>query len=376
MHNNFYAGCLIIYFWFFGFGLNHLQAQDPYFSQYYTNKIQLNPALTGYDRGMMFSTITRNQWYGLEKGTPFLTSSAELSWEVPNLFSGYVIQNQINREGAAPINWHKAGISYAFRNRSCLSGHQKIEWALGFQANYNYLAINYDRLVFRSMLHPLDGQVVDRPPDELYNFNRDKYFDLAFGAMVRLQPVEDDDQVVLGFSAHHLGNRGGFLGTANQNTLRYSFHASYEQNEAFRQTGLYFTPTFRTDIQSASAWWAKDGFRSMFTQIGSVVTIGTDNKFWVGGWYRGRIIRSQTLDVKGNIHAIILGIGFRNLYNSSFRRGSNNWQAGITYDYNISGNGRGLIGDGNGTLEFFLTFNLPQATWAQCSGIRVCPPTL
>ncbi|MCB0634515.1 MAG: type IX secretion system membrane protein PorP/SprF, partial [Lewinella sp.] len=43
-------------------GLVELKAQDPSFSQFYANRVYLNPAFVGLESGITLSATSRMQW--------------------------------------------------------------------------------------------------------------------------------------------------------------------------------------------------------------------------------------------------------------------------------------------------------------------------
>ena len=54
---------------------NTLSAQQTHFSQYFSNPLELNPALTGYFEGRFrLSSVYRSQW--AQDGNPFITVAA------------------------------------------------------------------------------------------------------------------------------------------------------------------------------------------------------------------------------------------------------------------------------------------------------------
>ena len=57
----------------FCFGI--LKAQDPLFTQFFSNSLQLNPALAGRDLSPRFHTTYRNQWP--EINNSFITYNVE-----------------------------------------------------------------------------------------------------------------------------------------------------------------------------------------------------------------------------------------------------------------------------------------------------------
>ena len=67
-------------------GLTLLQAQDPSFSQFYANRIYLNPAFTGLESGLTVGAVSRMQWLTVDGG--FRTYGFTLELQEPHLSSG------------------------------------------------------------------------------------------------------------------------------------------------------------------------------------------------------------------------------------------------------------------------------------------------
>ena len=51
--------------------------QDPSFSQFYANRIYLNPAFTGIENGISFAGTSRNQWSKVDQGFKTYIASVE-----------------------------------------------------------------------------------------------------------------------------------------------------------------------------------------------------------------------------------------------------------------------------------------------------------
>ncbi|MEL6846619.1 MAG: type IX secretion system membrane protein PorP/SprF, partial [Bacteroidota bacterium] len=95
-----------------------LQAQDPILSQYYTNKIYLNPALTGFEGGTTVNMNYRNQWYAIAGNlAQFTTNSAAVDVELPCIQSAFGLIYVDNLEGEGRLRWQSLGLSYAWRSR-------------------------------------------------------------------------------------------------------------------------------------------------------------------------------------------------------------------------------------------------------------------
>lgn len=99
-------------------------AQDPYFSQFYNNRIYLNPAYAGLDRDWTVSLNHRDQWAGVPDGdfntlnaslrTSMLSGELQLPCVLQNdqLNFGAAISLFHDRAGGAPLE--TTGLSWAF----------------------------------------------------------------------------------------------------------------------------------------------------------------------------------------------------------------------------------------------------------------------
>ena len=96
----------------FVFLMEQANAQDPSFSQFYANRIYLNPALTGLDPGITFSAISRVQWMQADRG--FRTFGAALELQEPFLRSGFGLNVMHNAEGIGNLATTNVGFSYAY----------------------------------------------------------------------------------------------------------------------------------------------------------------------------------------------------------------------------------------------------------------------
>ena len=135
------------------FTVNAFSQQEPLFSQYYTNDMSINPAISGSKTYNPLTIQTRQQWLGFE-GAP-LTSN---------------------------ISYHAA-----LNNRSSMGGYLMFDKAFpsmqaNLHLNYAYhIPLNYDRvnlsfgLGAKLMYHNLDFNNGDLPPGEDAAFSATSY---------------------------------------------------------------------------------------------------------------------------------------------------------------------------------------------------------
>ena len=68
----------------------NIQSQDPVFTQFFANALQLNPGLAGRDLSPRFHTTYRNQWPGLNNA--FITYNIEYDQFADKLHGGLGFQ--------------------------------------------------------------------------------------------------------------------------------------------------------------------------------------------------------------------------------------------------------------------------------------------
>jgi type IX secretion system PorP/SprF family membrane protein len=161
-------------------------AQDPEFTQFYANKLYLNPAFAGSQRCPRISVNYRNQWPAL--GSTYVTYNASYDQFVRPLEGGLgiLLMNDVQGDGAISTSTISGMYSYALR------ANRFFTVRMGFQASYYQKKLNWD-FVFPDMLHPLYGPIWptnEIPPSNLsrsffdfsagiVGFNRDYFFGVA-----------------------------------------------------------------------------------------------------------------------------------------------------------------------------------------------------
>ncbi|OFY34014.1 MAG: hypothetical protein A2W91_15485 [Bacteroidetes bacterium GWF2_38_335] len=167
-------------------GTQLANAQDPEFTQFYANKLYLNPAFAGAQRCPRISLNYRNQWPAL--GSTYVTYNASFDRFVNPLGGGVglLLMNDVQGDGAITTTSISGLYSYS------LHATRFFTVRAGFQATYFQKKLNWD-FIFPDMLHPLYGPVFptsEIQPDNLsrgffdfstgiVGFNRDYFFGIA-----------------------------------------------------------------------------------------------------------------------------------------------------------------------------------------------------
>ncbi len=181
-------------------------AQDPAFSQFFSNPLYLNPAMAGSDICPRLSLNHRNQWPGI--GQTYLTYSATYDQFVDKLGGGLGVGVFSDVAGAGDLNTTHINLTYSYH----LKISKKLSVNAGFEAAYRQLGVDWSQLKFGDMIDPIQGFVLPTNED-LVNYNNNKGFaDFASGFMA-FGSANDKFDYYFGFAAHHITQPDqGFLG--------------------------------------------------------------------------------------------------------------------------------------------------------------------
>lgn len=184
-----------------------VDAQDNFFSQFFANRIYLNPAFAGLDRGVAVTTSARNQWYRANKGYSFTAVSAE--WQEGCWNSGFGLSIQASQEGLAPLFTGGVGLTYAY-----LIPYRGGNVHVGLQYGFIEKRMDWSRLTFSDQLDPIFGNVQPSGVEVLND--RVRFHDFSFGAVWRFSSrmITRRNSLRryhshLGFAVHHLASLVG-----------------------------------------------------------------------------------------------------------------------------------------------------------------------
>ncbi len=166
-------------------------AQDPHFSQFYANRLYLNPAFAGSEVCPRFSMNYRNQWPAL--GQSFVTYTASFDSYVSAVNGGVGIQliNDVQGDGVIRTTGLDAMYSYT------LEISRNFNVTGGFQASYVQRALDWGSLIFPDMIDAYFGEIYstkERVPTDLTK----SYFDFSAGA------IGFGQNFYFGVAVHHL----------------------------------------------------------------------------------------------------------------------------------------------------------------------------
>jgi type IX secretion system PorP/SprF family membrane protein len=256
----------------------HLSAQDPFFSQFFANRVYLNPAYTGIDPGSTLTLNYRDQWFGLADGTSaptidgFRTYNATYNYQVPcfnrleNTRLGLAGSAFHDATGAAPMTITGGALSASLeqqlvgintRKGSVKSKFRDLSLRAGFQYGWSKRRMIRDYTIYSYQLHPIDGldPLTATSGEPLESSG---YGNLNVGFMVRGGVQWDKysyTRFTLGFSVNNVNQPDVSLENAANAVplpMRTTIHGGFTmQFGGSRGSGesWYLSPQFRLDRQ-------------------------------------------------------------------------------------------------------------------------------
>ncbi|MEM6725119.1 MAG: PorP/SprF family type IX secretion system membrane protein [Bacteroidota bacterium] len=313
-----------------------VQAQDPSFSQFYANKLYLNPAFAGSQPGLTLSMAYRSQWSYVPGG--FKTYSLGVDIQEPLLSSTFGFFAMQDQEGAGALKTLHSGFIYGYIIRA--SKNFNIHMAV--KTSYNEKSVDWSKLTFTDQLDPVYGVI--RPTTAVPIVERKQYVDFDAGLVARFSAkigkLETNNNI--GFAVHHLAEPDEslqLLGTTVPR--RYTFHAgsmlpiNYWTSSDKRI--FYISPNIKFDYQNNI----------------KVLTYGfyaLSSPFYVGLFYQNQ---QPAIDLN-NTNALIVVAGLE---------GNLSKVSTYTIGYSFDANMTGLSTTARGVHELTFRMNFQAATF-------------
>lgn len=199
-------------------GLNTvLQAQDPYFSQFYLNPVYMNPAYSGTMKVPRLGIQYRNQWPAMNKA--YTTYFASFDTYLPKITSGigFVMYRDVQGDGIYTQSSFKAIYSKEIR----IDRNWTMYGSLSAGAQMN--SLDFNSLVFPDGLDALFGQ--NQPTNEAVPENNQRIFP-DFGAGILLF----NDKYFIGLACDHLSQPNQSLYSGYPIALSRKYTAHLEVN--------------------------------------------------------------------------------------------------------------------------------------------------
>ncbi len=263
---------------FLGFS-EKIFAQDPEFTQFYSNPLYLNPALAGTARCPRVCLNYRNQWPGIS-GT-YVTYSASYDQHIYAIGGGLGLLITNDKAGQGTLTTTNVSGIYSYQ----LPLTREFSMKFGVQATYFQKSIDWSKLTF--------GDMIDERRGFVYNTNEEQKLSSKSNVDFSAGILGYSSRYFFGFAAHHLTQPDeGLLGGPSKLPMKLTGHAGatlpigdkgsatfispnvlFQKQQNFQQLnlGLYFTK----GSMVAGLWYRNQdsfiavvGFQQHFFKVG------------------------------------------------------------------------------------------------------------
>jgi type IX secretion system PorP/SprF family membrane protein len=288
----------------------HSMAQDPTFTQFYSNPVYLNPALAGSSGCPRIAMNYRNQWPQLTGN--FITYAAAYDTYAKNISGGVGIMAMHDQQGQGTIQTSMIAGTYSYY----LKVNRKFRIMFGGQAAYFQKYLDWSKLTFGDQIDPRRGfiyQTGDVPRGNgshgffdvsagMVGFTKNFYFGVAGHHLNRPDEsmILGDSRLPIRVTGHmganiKLGQRGRY---SSSTTLMPNVIYQYQNGFQQFNIGAYL----KYESFTIGAWYRnRDAF---------IVSLGiTTEKFRIG--YSYDLTVSQLGGVTGGSHEISMGINLK-----------------------------------------------------------------
>ena len=208
-----------------------LSAQDPILSQFYINRLYLNPAYAGVNRDLTIGVVNRQQWTNIRGPHSITLATADVG--CPTSGVGFGLRLFDHLVGTA--GYHKTDLAGSISVN--IPGYFGRGWPFrqmrkakyligaGLQYGLGQKRIDWSKLVFSDQIDPFQGIVA---PNTFLNIGNDVSnftHDLSAGLLFRGELSRDGSFFSLGLSGFHLNRpRETMIGLDHRIPTRYTAH--------------------------------------------------------------------------------------------------------------------------------------------------------
>ncbi len=291
-------------------------AQDPQFSQFYSNPLYLNPAFTGTGSDPRITSNYRNQWPS--SGNTFVTYNLAFDQYIPGIQGAIGFQALYDREISGTISTMQSSFVYCYHVR--VNDHFFVTSAL--QAGFVMKQFDTKNLIFPGMINQENGYITDNYALP-FESGKKIFPDFSFGM------VGQRNDLYFGFAIHHLTKpdqsilEGDGMGNLPR---KITLHCGAKLHE------------FTRSLISKDFWLSPNAIyqqQGVFKQL-NVGMYAVANSITFGAWYRNNI--STRPD------AVIGMIGYS----------TRSFQIGYSFDYVLSDLALYSMGSHEISLIFYL----------------------
>lgn len=184
------------------FSTKTVRAQDPNYSQFFSNPLYYNPAYTGISQGLRARFDYRKQWPNLRNDFQTYNFNADVSIREFPGSGGVGLMFNKDRAGAGFLETSTAAFLTAVRIRLT----EGIYTQVGVMSSFVQNRVNWDKYVFTDQINPKYGNIYETgfitpESDQL------SYPDFNVGAVFRFaQPSQGTTNIfgTFGFAVHHV----------------------------------------------------------------------------------------------------------------------------------------------------------------------------
>ncbi|MEO1259470.1 MAG: PorP/SprF family type IX secretion system membrane protein [Bacteroidota bacterium] len=228
-----------------------IQAQDPVFTQFYTSRFNLNPALVGGDAAFSARVHYRRQWHQVPGG--FETYAASLEFFIPSIGVGiapFVLKDEEGTGNFRTVNYGSA-FSVEVPLSSGITAHG------GIRASVVEKSANLDGVIFSDQLDPVYGSIY--PTNAPLTGEMIRFPELGWGTAIRGK--FDYFHETAFFNAGVAGSRifpsdDALSGLGETTKTRFSIHLGgtlpiWITHKGSKKTYFYYAPQFRYEQQQS-----------------------------------------------------------------------------------------------------------------------------
>jgi len=203
-----------------------LKAQDPFFSQYFLNSVNSNPAVAGSANDPRFFMQYRNQWPSF--GNAFVTYQGSFDEYVKSIHSGFGLNVLRDNQGNGAITSTNVDLIYSYRTKI----NNDFTVQSGLQASFLFNTLNAGG--FENI-----GTIQTTQPDVA----------IGFLGMTRYSQV--------GLSIYHLNREiirfnYNFITSPIKYSIFYSRKIKIYDPDKVQENGFFLIPSFNVDMQGQS----------------------------------------------------------------------------------------------------------------------------
>lgn len=314
-----------------------IMAQDPRYSQYLGNELNLNPGYTGTARDLRFGLTYRTLWPnvpGKKFPGPLSTYNGNLDFMVKfmkNFQAGIGFNGGQDIEGQGFLTTSSFGVSYCqhmpnIRKKGDMVDRFNIY--LGFRTSINQVKLNWDRLVFSDQLSPTYG-VLSSPSSYYKEGTSSRLFvDLDLGLVVRNNFRGNDvwfNELSFGIS-HVLSPNISITGsTAAATRLPRRYIAAYRA--AIKTSNQFFVGPLVVYEHQGKYTSLKAGIDFYFKLKNNKNQI----PLLVGIYHHTGLLNNM------DTRSFIIALGHRGAFSSYFQKRYCNYSLGLSADFTYGG---------------------------------------